>query len=131
MADIRSLAVRAYDSRCFNYRRLHFSDEYLGYWDEYYWTPDNAAINLYDANGDLYISLLKNYDNYTTDCGNLYINIASQQVLDEELFRYHQKNIATAEVFEMPDEDYTAQLTFNFSDGQLTAESNVLEFTLE
>lgn len=94
-------------------------------------TPDSATINIYDANGDLYVSLLQGYDNYTTDCGNLYINIASQQVLDEGLFRYHQRNIATAEVFEMSDGDHTAQLTFSFSDGQLPSVSNVFEFTLE
>lgn len=130
--NIRSLTVVGpYDSGCFNYTKLHFIGEYLGYWDEYYWTPESATINIYDANGELYVSLLQDYDNYTTECGKLYLSIVNQQVLDEGLFRYHQRNVATAEIYEMLDGDYTAQLTFNFSDGQLPVESNVYSFTIE
>ncbi|WP_405397323.1 hypothetical protein [Maribacter sp. Asnod2-G09] len=130
--NIRSLTVVGpYDSGCFNYTKLHFIGEYLGYWDEYYWTPESATINIYDANGELYASLFQDYDNYTTECGKLYLSIVSQQVLDEGLFRYHQRNVATAEIYQMLDGEYTAQLTFNFSDGQLPVESNIFEFTVE
>ncbi|RTE55449.1 hypothetical protein EHW67_02465 [Arenibacter aquaticus] len=129
---IRSVDVRLADSsQCLNYTQLTFLGDFLGYWEEYSWTPSSAQITIYDADGAVYYSQLHEYGDDTDECGDLWVTINSSKTLVEGVHNYHQRNYATTKIYLMPDGDYSAELRFEFNDGQLPRTTERFYFTKE
>ncbi len=129
---IRSVNVRSADSsQCLNYTQLTFLGEFLGFWEEYPWTPSSAQITIYDADGAVFYSQLFEYGDNTDECGDLWVTINSSKTLVEGIHNYHQRNYATTKIYLMPNGNYSAELRFEFNDGQLPRTTERFYFTKE